>query len=194
MPASKIQHLSVSNTIFFWSIVTATRLNAFVTPSWLLMDSFQCSCSVCATGSVTDSYYYDHKTFIFLPPPTSSSPLQDTLQQLIVMPLPNILCVAKDPISGNTHSHTPYYQSSSTYFHYLHICAFIEMYYTHIYIFVEHCKKSSFMTLLYYGIVLLNLMFGCQASYLYNYIHCDCAQLLLQIPALNLVHSFQGLH
>uniref|UniRef100_A0AAQ4P5R6 Coiled-coil domain containing 88C n=1 Tax=Gasterosteus aculeatus aculeatus TaxID=481459 RepID=A0AAQ4P5R6_GASAC len=31
---------------------------------------------------------------------------QETLQQLIVMPLPNILCIAKDPISGNTHSHT----------------------------------------------------------------------------------------
>uniref|UniRef100_A0A3Q1EY15 Coiled-coil domain containing 88C n=1 Tax=Acanthochromis polyacanthus TaxID=80966 RepID=A0A3Q1EY15_9TELE len=28
---------------------------------------------------------------------------QETLQQLIVMPLPNILCIAKDPISGNTH-------------------------------------------------------------------------------------------
>uniref|UniRef100_A0A674PNU9 Coiled-coil domain containing 88C n=1 Tax=Takifugu rubripes TaxID=31033 RepID=A0A674PNU9_TAKRU len=27
---------------------------------------------------------------------------QDTLQQLIVMPLPDILCIAKDPISGNT--------------------------------------------------------------------------------------------
>lgn len=26
--------------------------------------------------------------------------LQDTLQQLIVMPLPDILCVARDPISG----------------------------------------------------------------------------------------------
>uniref|UniRef100_A0AAQ5ZCH5 HOOK N-terminal domain-containing protein n=1 Tax=Amphiprion ocellaris TaxID=80972 RepID=A0AAQ5ZCH5_AMPOC len=30
---------------------------------------------------------------------------QETLQQLIVMPLPNILCIAKDPISGNT-THT----------------------------------------------------------------------------------------
>uniref|UniRef100_A0A3P9B8R9 Coiled-coil domain containing 88C n=1 Tax=Maylandia zebra TaxID=106582 RepID=A0A3P9B8R9_9CICH len=28
---------------------------------------------------------------------------QDTLQQLIVMPLPNILCIAKDPISGNAY-------------------------------------------------------------------------------------------
>uniref|UniRef100_A0A671XB82 Coiled-coil domain containing 88C n=1 Tax=Sparus aurata TaxID=8175 RepID=A0A671XB82_SPAAU len=31
---------------------------------------------------------------------------QETLQQLIVMPLPNILCIAKDPLSGSTHTHT----------------------------------------------------------------------------------------
>uniref|UniRef100_A0A8C9ZX22 Coiled-coil domain containing 88C n=1 Tax=Sander lucioperca TaxID=283035 RepID=A0A8C9ZX22_SANLU len=30
---------------------------------------------------------------------------QENLQQLIVMPLPNILCIAKDPISGNTLPH-----------------------------------------------------------------------------------------
>uniref|UniRef100_A0A7N8X5F5 Coiled-coil domain containing 88C n=1 Tax=Mastacembelus armatus TaxID=205130 RepID=A0A7N8X5F5_9TELE len=30
---------------------------------------------------------------------------QENLQQLIVMPLPNILWIAKDPISGNTHSY-----------------------------------------------------------------------------------------
>lgn len=30
-----------------------------------------------------------------------SPSLQDTLQQLIVMPLPDILCIARDPISGN---------------------------------------------------------------------------------------------
>lgn len=35
---------------------------------------------------------------LYSPPPV----LQDNLQQLIVMPLPNILCIAKDPISGNT--------------------------------------------------------------------------------------------
>uniref|UniRef100_A0A667YS92 Coiled-coil domain containing 88C n=1 Tax=Myripristis murdjan TaxID=586833 RepID=A0A667YS92_9TELE len=29
---------------------------------------------------------------------------QETLQQLIVMSLPNILCIAKDPLSGNTHT------------------------------------------------------------------------------------------
>uniref|UniRef100_A0A8D3E6T4 Coiled-coil domain containing 88C n=1 Tax=Scophthalmus maximus TaxID=52904 RepID=A0A8D3E6T4_SCOMX len=31
---------------------------------------------------------------------------QENLQQLVVMPLPNILCIAKDPISGNTKSYT----------------------------------------------------------------------------------------
>ncbi|KAF0044675.1 hypothetical protein F2P81_003833 [Scophthalmus maximus] len=33
---------------------------------------------------------------------------QENLQQLVVMPLPNILCIAKDPISGNTKSYTVY--------------------------------------------------------------------------------------
>uniref|UniRef100_A0A3Q3LK81 Coiled-coil domain containing 88C n=1 Tax=Labrus bergylta TaxID=56723 RepID=A0A3Q3LK81_9LABR len=33
------------------------------------------------------------------------SHLQETLQQLIVMPLPNILCIAKDPLSGKTLPH-----------------------------------------------------------------------------------------
>lgn len=36
------------------------------------------------------------KTFVLSPS------LQDTLRQLIVMPLPDILCIARDPISGNT--------------------------------------------------------------------------------------------
>uniref|UniRef100_A0A8C4GIL1 Coiled-coil domain containing 88C n=1 Tax=Dicentrarchus labrax TaxID=13489 RepID=A0A8C4GIL1_DICLA len=51
---------------------------------------------------------------------------QETLQQLIVMPLPNILCIAKDPISGNTDCHTSYtlgyYCLSPTYFYYLLVC------------------------------------------------------------------------
>ncbi len=102
----KIQCLSGSKTIF-WSVATTIHLNAFVAPGWLLMGSFRCSSSVCAKGSVNYDLKIQSVFVLYLSvPQTSSSPLQETLQQLIVMPLPNILCVAKDPISGNTHSHT----------------------------------------------------------------------------------------
>lgn len=50
----------------------------------------------------TLSYYYKYTFCPRCQPLNVPSVLQETLQQLIVMPLPNILHIAKDPISGNT--------------------------------------------------------------------------------------------
>lgn len=57
-------------------------------------------------------------TFSTLPTLNVPSVLQETLQQLIVMPLPNILHIAKDPISGNTHSYAPDSVSFQVFFYF----------------------------------------------------------------------------
>lgn len=115
---------------------------------------------------------------VHLTNPSPPPPLQDTLQQLIVMPLPNILCIAKDPISGNTPTHHTHTYTPTTDKWCLHVST-ASLSVLHTCISMWSIAKNSLMTIHYiYSMLLTSRLGGYQPMYelwccgIFELVHC----------------------